>query len=202
MNLFAQRLKTLRKERRISQSALATQLNLTQQAVGKWEAGKSTPDPQTLKKIADILEVSADELLGGKIAEQPRWGTQEVMLPVLGTVKAGYGAYAFQEDYGLEPASVRNSENYFYLIVKGDSMEPRIRSGDLALVHRQPDVESGELAIVLVDGEEGTLKRIIKKDGAIILQPFNQAYQTQVFIGPDRERISIVGKVIETKAKW
>ena len=77
-----------------------------------------------------------------------------------------------------------------------------ISSGDLALVHRQPDVESGDLAVVIVNGQEGTLKKVIKKDGAVILQPFNQEYQTQIFIGQDIENLSIVGKVIETKRKW
>ncbi len=81
-------------------------------------------------------------------------------------------------------------------------MEPRIHSGDLALVHRQPDVESGELAVVLVAGEEGTLKRVIKKEGAVILQPFNQAYQPQVFIGEELEQLVIIGKVVETKTRW
>lgn len=78
-------------------------------------------------------------------------------------------------------------------------MEPRISSGDLALVHSQPDVESGDLAVVLVDGEEGTLKKVLKKEGAVILQPFNPAYQTQVFIGGEIDRLTIVGKVVETK---
>lgn len=128
--------------------------------------------------------------------------SHEVMLPVIGTVKAGYGAYAFEDDYGMEPANVRNPQDYFYLIVRGDSMEPRIRSGDLALVHRQPQVESGELAVVLIDGDEGTLKRMIKKEGTVILQPFNPAYQTQFFVGAEAERLVIIGKVVETKAKW
>ena len=77
-----------------------------------------------------------------------------------------------------------------------------LHSGDLALVHRQPDVASGELAVVLVAGEEGTLKRVIKKDGAVILQPFNQAYQPQVFIGEELEQLVIIGKVVETKTRW
>ena len=81
-------------------------------------------------------------------------------------------------------------------------MEPRISSGDLALVHSQPDVESGDLAVVLVDGEEGTLKKVLKKEGAVILQPFNPAYKTQVFIGGEIDRLTIVGKVVETKTKW
>ena len=87
-------------------------------------------------------------------------------------------------------------------MVRGDSMEPRISSGDLALVRRQPDVNSGELAVVLVDGEEGTLKKVIKKDGMLILQPFNPSYPAMIYSGEDLNYIQIVGKVVETKARW
>ncbi len=203
--MFSDRLKALRKSRKMSQGALASELGISQQAVGKWETGRSTPDPVTLKAIADIFHVSADFLLGR--AEFPVQARAEssagrVQVPVLGRVKAGYGALAFQEDYGTEPANVGRPSDYFYLIVHGDSMEPRIHSGDLALVHRQQDVESGELAVVLVDGEEGTLKRVIKKEGAVILQPFNQSYQPQIFMGEEMEQLTIVGKVVETKTKW
>ena len=199
--MFSERLKALRKERGISQRALAQRLGVSQQAVAKWEAASSTPGPNALATIADVLGVSSDYLLGRERDFQD--GAQDTArLPVLGTVKAGYGAYAFEEDYGTAPAQVRDPRDYFYLIVRGDSMEPRIHSGDLALVHRQPDVESGELAVVLVAGEEGTLKRVIKKEGAVILQPFNQAYQPQVFIGEELEQPVIIGKVVETKTRW
>lgn len=203
--MFSDRLKILRKSCKMSQGALASELGISQQAVGKWETGRSTPDPVTLKAIADIFHVSADFLLGREeVPARAQAGSpvSEAQVPVLGRVKAGYGAVAFQEDYGTEPANVSRPSDYFYLIVHGDSMEPRIHSGDLALVHRQQDVESGELAVVLVDGEEGTLKRVIKKEGAVILQPFNQSYQPQIFIGEEIEQLIIVGKVVETKTKW
>ncbi|MCI8650658.1 MAG: helix-turn-helix domain-containing protein [Anaerotruncus sp.] len=197
--MLGERLKQLRKQNKISQMALASQLGLSQQAVGKWETERSAPDPATLNQLADIFQVSVDYLLGRDSSPKQ---SGEVMLPILGTVKAGYGAMAFEEYYGQEPANVRSPEEYFYLLVHGDSMEPQIRSGDLALVHRQPDVQSGELAVVLVDGEEGTLKRVIKKDQAVILQAFNQMYEAQVFIGQEIERLTVIGKVVETKTKW
>ena len=205
--MFAERLKTLRKQQGISQVALAGRLNISQQAVGKWETGRSAPDPGTLKTLADLFGVTVDFLLGRSermpsmnLAQDGLSG--EVKIPILGTVKAGYGAYAFQEEQGYEVASVKKPEDYFYLIVRGESMEPRIFDGDLALVHQQPDVLSGELAVVLIDGEEGTLKKVIKKDGAVILQPFNPACQTQIFMGEDLARIQIIGRVVETKARW
>lgn len=106
--MFSERLRALRKERKISQGALAAQLGISQQAVGKWETGRSTPDPGTLRKIADLFGVSADGLLGRDDAHSaPVWPGAEVLVPVLGTVKAGYDAYAFEEDYGSEPANVK-----------------------------------------------------------------------------------------------
>ncbi len=198
--MFAQRLKELRKEHGLSQVALASQLGISQQAVGKWENARSTPDPATLNRLADIFQVTVDFLLGRD--GTPYLAGSDGMLPILGTVKAGYDALAFQEYYGMEPANVKNPAEYFYLIVHGDSMEPRIRSGDLALVHRQPDVENGDLAVVLVDGEEGTLKRVLKRKDTVILQPFNQAYDTQIFMKEELARLTIVGKVLETKTKW
>ena len=204
--MFPQRLKELRKSRRVSQRALAAALGVTQQAVGKWEMGRSTPDPATIARIADFFGASADYLLGCSGQRQraafSAGGEQYVSVPIIGTVKAGYDALAFEEDYGSAVADVHNPQEYFYLLVRGDSMEPQISDGDLALVRRQTDVEFGQLAVVLIDGEEGTLKKVIKKDGAVILQPFNPAYPTQVFMGKDLENLQVVGKVVETKRRW
>ncbi len=204
--MFTARLKELRKAKNVSQTQLAERLGVSQQAVGKWESGRSSPDPQTVADIASFFGVTADYLLG---CSDMRHFTQAVLpggsgasIPVVGTVRAGYGALAFEEDYGSDVADVRRPEDYFYLMVRGDSMEPRISSGDLALVHRQPDVNSGELAVVLVDGEEGTLKKVIKKDGMLILQPFNPSYPAMIYSGEDLNYIQIVGKVVETKARW
>ena len=204
--MFPQRLKQLRKEMGLSQKSLSEHLGVTQQAVGKWETGRSSPDPATLARLAELLETSADYLLG--ISEQPAEPAApslpyaESPIPVIGTVRAGYGSLAFEEDYGVEYACVKDPANYFYLVVKGDSMEPRIQDGDLALVHRQPTLENGDLGVMVFGEGEGTLKKYIQRGNAVILQPFNPAYQPQVILGEDLERLHVVGKVVETKAKW
>jgi len=203
--MFTARLKELRKAKNVSQTLLAEMLGVSQQAVGKWESGRSSPDPQTVADIASYFGVTADYLLGcSDMRHFPEYenNTNGAFLPVIGTVRAGYGALAFEDDYGTEIADVRRPEDYFYLMVRGDSMEPRIHSGDLALIRRQPDVNSGDLAVVLVDGEEGTLKKVIKKDGMLILQPFNPNYPAMIYSGEDLNYIQIVGKVVETKTRW
>ncbi len=194
--MFKERLKELRKQRGFTQVGLSQALGISQQAVGKWETGRCTPDPQTLTKLSEILSTTVDYLLGAN-------GTGgETMVRVLGTVKAGFGALAFEEDYGCEPANVKDPSQYFYLIVRGDSMEPRIHDGDLALVRRQQTLESGELGVVVYGDGEGTLKKYIRQGQAIILQPFNPAYKSQVIAGEDLDHLYIAGRVVETKTKW
>ena len=203
--MFHQRLKELRRTRGLSQVALAIELNLTQQAVGKWETGRSQPDPQTLRSLADYFDVTTDYLLGraGRAPVVGYAAAGEHPIPVVGTVRAGFGALALEEDCGVEYARVKDPENYFYLIVRGNSMEPRIQDGDLALVHRQNALEDGDLGVIVFgDDGEGTLKKFMRRGNTVILQPFNPEYQPQILVGEELEQLYIAGKVVETKTKW
>ncbi|MEG0397307.1 MAG: S24 family peptidase, partial [Oscillospiraceae bacterium] len=146
------------------------------------------------------FSVTVDYLLGCDAKAVTSSG--EYPIPIIGTVKAGFGALAFEEDYGVEYANVKDPDNYFFLIVKGDSMEPRIQDGDLALVHRQQTLENGELGVMVYGEGDGTLKKFIKRGNAIILQPFNPSYEPQIIKGEDLNSLYIAGKVVETKAKW
>ena len=209
--MFAERLKEARKAKRYSQAEVSKMLGVTQQAVGKWETGRSTPDPQTVARLAEILDTPSDVLLG--LRKEPGVSAAvgrnafsrytESQIPVVGTVRAGYGALAFEEDYGKEYARVKDPSSYFYLVVRGDSMEPRIHDGDLALVHRQDTLENGDLGVLIYGDEgEGTLKRYIQRGNCVVLQPFNPAYHEMVIKGEDLNHLHIAGRVVETKAKW
>ncbi len=203
--MLAQMLKQLRKQHKMTQSDLAAHMGITQQAVGRWETGASSPDPNTLLRISALFDVSVDSLLGQQeSSELPSYHSpyKETLVPVLGTVRAGYGALAFEEDCGSEPAGVRDPENYFYLVVKGDSMEPRIQDGDLALVRKQPTLDDGDLGVVVYGEGEGTLKRFRRRGSAVLLQPFNPSYDTVILSGEELDHLYIAGKVVETKAQW
>lgn len=205
--MFAERLKQARKTQKFSQAELSRLLGVTQQAVGKWETGRSTPDPQTVARLAELLDTTADALLGLQdsvsAAQQSFSRYAQCLVPVVGTVRAGYGALAFEEDYGSEYASVKDPQNYFYLVVKGDSMEPRISDGDLALVHRQSTLDNGDLGVLVYGTEgEGTLKKFIQRGNAVVLHPFNPDYEELILRGEELDHLYIAGKVVETKAKW
>jgi repressor LexA len=203
--MFAKRLRQLRKGRKLTQTELAGALHVTQQAVGKWENGRSFPDSGALIRLGRYFEVSLDFLLGQEsfpAGSRLYTAVGQAAVPIIGTVRAGFGALAFMEEQGSALAEVRDPENYFYLLVRGDSMEPRIQDGDLALVRRQPTLEDGDLGVVVYGDGEGTIKRFRRKGGAVVLQPFNPAYEPLILAGMELEQLYIAGRVVETKARW
>ena len=200
--MFKDRLKELRKAAGLSQAQLSARVGVSQQAVGKWENGKSSPDPDTLTALAKLLGVSTDDLLGKAPAPSFSLPYAQTGIPVVGTVRAGYGALAYEEDYGTELASVKDPSSYFYLVVKGDSMEPRIQEGDLALVHKQPTLDSGDLGVLIYGEGEGTLNRYLVRGSSVVLQPFNPDYEELVLSGEELEHLHVVGKVVKTVSQW
>ena len=130
-----------------------------------------------------------------------------VMVPVVGLVRAGYGGLAYESDMGAESVDIKtlsgyNQEDFFYLIVKGDSMEPRLYEGDLVLVRKQSSLDSGSYGVVTIDDEEGVVKKVEYDKNSITLISQNHNYPPRKFTGKDMERVRIIGKVIESKSKF
>ena len=98
---------------------------------------------------------------------------------------------------GTEPAlGLRNAEEFRYVRVRGDSMLPQIEEGDLALVHLQSDVDSGELAVVIVDGEDAMIKKVVKeKEGCVSLVSINPNYPPRKISGEQLEQLIVYGTV-------
>lgn|GEM_PF-250352 len=124
-----------------------------------------------------------------------------IMLPVYGSIAAGLPIAAnqeYDEYYPLDTkfASINgySPEDFFWLRVKGDSMEPGIVNGDLVLVRRQPIVDNGEIAVVLCDCEEATIKRVTVAGDKIILNPDNKKHPPQIHNTGD---CLILGKVLK-----
>lgn len=167
------------------------------------------------KYISSIPEYSKfyDDLVDDLIAKEEKSEYKldiipvgnQIKIPIIGTVAAGTNGLAYEEYLGeewIDEDFVRGGR-HFYLKVKGDSMiGDGILAGDLALVKETPDVEYGELAVVIVNGEEGTIKRVYKKEGSVVLQSSNPSYPPRVFTGSEVNEIRIVGKVKQTIRKY
>ena len=126
-----------------------------------------------------------------------------IKLPIIGSVHAGNPSFSdnYIEGYEAVDASELNpSYEYIYVRVKGNSMvNAHIHDGDLVLVRKQSDVNNGDIAVVTIDDETATLKRILKKENILVLQPENPSYSSYIFSGEEQNRVRIIGKVIHVK---
>ena len=123
-------------------------------------------------------------------------------LPVYGDVSAGPGAFAEQRILGWEESDdYEDEEEYFYLIVSGDSMYPELKDGDYVLVHVQDWIEDGQIAVVVVDGE-GLVKKIERGEDYITLVSINPHYPPRKYVEYDMNRVHILGHVVEVKRKF
>ena len=198
------KIKEARKASKLTQRQVSEALNVTAATYSRYENNLIQPDPQTLLKISKILNVSVDYLLGVE-TQQP--SSQGVKIPVLGRVVAGIPIEAVTDilDYEEIPAAMAASGEYFALRVQGDSMAPRIKEGDVVIVRRQQEVENGEVAIVLVNGNEATIKEVQFSQFGITLVAWNPSVYTPHFYPMDEVEslpLRILGKVVELRGKF
>ncbi|MCL2337760.1 MAG: XRE family transcriptional regulator [Firmicutes bacterium] len=121
-----------------------------------------------------------------------------IKVPIIGTVMAGPNGLAYEDYQGEEivDSSLVSGDHLFYLRIKGDSMiGDGILPGDLALVRETPEVEYGALAIVLVNGEEGTIKRVYYDDDSLTLIASNPTVPAKTFTKEEMNNVRIVGEV-------
>ena len=159
---------------------------------------------KSANKIATYFGVSVGYLLG-TLPSEPSATDKGVWIPVLGRVQAGIPVEAVEEilDYEEITHDMAITGEYFALSVQGDSMEPRICAGDVVIVRKQADCDSGDLVVVLVNGDEATIKRIKKTPEGIVLVPNNLSYEAMFYSNAEIQRlpVSILGKVVELRGK-
>ena len=115
---------------------------------------------------------------------------------VLGSIAAGTPIEAIQQevDRVALPEDLQNNGEHYGLKVKGDSMiEAGINDGDTVIVKKTSNVDSGQIAVVLIDDQEATLKRVRKKGNTIALEAANRNYGTKIYAA---NRIKIQGKLV------
>ncbi len=219
---FMERLDDLCKQKGISKRKLEQDAGLGIGSTSKWKTFR--PNQASLKKVADFFGVSVDYLLGDsdepiseemiqnlKRQRESKYvdGLKEstsIQIPVLGSVVAGIPVEAVQEilDYEEIPEEWSYLGEYFGLKIKGHSMEPRLLEGDVVIVRKQEDAESGNLVIALVNGDEACCKKLVKNKDGITLQSLNPAFEPMYFSNEDIQNkpVKIIGKVVELRGKY
>lgn len=194
---IGQKIKQLRKAHKLTQEELAKILDVKPTAVSAWELGRNKPLMDKLDMMAHYFGVPISYFFEENQIKRSKNHIHFVKLPIVGTISCGNGVIAYEDIEGYEdvPRSWLNGGEYFFLRAKGDSMiNARIMDGDLLLIRRQDDVENGDIAAVLIDGE-AVLKRVYKTDDTIILQSENPAYKPIILRKDDMKNIRIIGKL-------
>lgn len=209
MSSLPNRLKEAREKNGLLQKDVAEKLNITTSSYGFYEQGKRRPTPELLSQIADLFNVSTDYLLGKPSKESllPKTPTKKgIKIPVLGEVQAGIPIEAIEDiiDYEEIDEDMAALGDYFCLQVRGQSMEPKFSEGDVVVVRKQNDVDSGDIAIVLVNGDAATIKQVKKQKDGIRLIPLNPAFDTTFFSNEEIYElpVTIIGKVVELRCKF
>lgn len=203
---FSMRLKALLSEHEMTQNQLSKILGVSESTVGKWILEKSLPRMGIIQKLSEHFNVPKSYFLE-KQESPAKAMTKGVRIPILGRVVAGIPLEAITDIEGYEEITPKMASlgEYFALRIKGHSMEPRIEDGEIVICKQQSDVESGDIAIVLVNGNEATCKQIKKSPDGITLIGFNPViYSPHFYSNKEIEMlpITVIGRVVESRKTW
>ncbi|ARF68917.1 LexA family transcriptional repressor [Paenibacillus larvae subsp. pulvifaciens] len=194
--MFGKKLKELRKLEGWTQEEVAKKLGVTKQTYSHYENETRKPSLEMIKELANVYRVNIDDIFSED-------GKKEdiIFLPVVGQICCGNGVLAYEniESYESVPREWVKGAEHFFLRAKGDSMNgARIYDNDLILIRKQPTVENGEIAAILVE-EEAVLKRVYKNGEQLVLQSENPKYPP-IFAPP--VEVCIIGKLVMNIVKY
>lgn len=200
---FSIRLKKLLTEHELTQHQLSKILNVSESTVGKWILEKSLPRMGVIQKLSEYFNVPKSYFLE-KQDNPEKSITKGVRIPILGRVVAGIPLEAITDIEGYEEITPKMASlgEYFALRIKGHSMEPQILDNDVVICKCQSDVESGDIAIILVNGDEATCKQVKKSPEGVTLIGFNPVvYPPHFYSNKEIETlpVNVIGKVVELR---
>lgn len=204
MNM-GKKINNLRTQKGLTLEELGNMVGVGKSTVRKWENGMiANMKRDKIILVAKALSTSPAYLMGWE--EETTQEHIPTRIPVLGSVPAGIPIEAIEDivDYEEIDSITASKGEFFALKIKGSSMEPRICEGDVVIVRQQDDVESGDVAIVMVNGNDATIKRVMKYADGIRLMPSNPSYEPMYFTNQEivDKPVKIIGKVVENRQKY
>lgn len=204
-------IKELRLEKEWTQDELGQKLNppVNKSAVNKWEKGQVENIKKThIEQMSKFFGVRPSQLMcfNEPVIEGAFPIEESVPIPILGKVAAGEPILAVENQIGtvnVDHSKTIGSE-LFGLRIKGDSMSPRIQEGDIVIVRKQSDADSGDIVIALVNGDEAVCKRLQKYADGLSLISLNPQYEPMTFTKKDikDKPVKIIGRVIENRQQY
>lgn len=180
-------------------SEVAKDLNINKSTLSCWMNGARIPRMDSIDRLCHYFNCSRADIMEPFTRETAK----AVRIPVLGRVAAGIPLEAITDIIDYEEIPTSWPGEYISLQVKGDSMVPVIPDGSVVIVRIQPDAESGEFVVAQINGQDATVKKLLKRTDGITLQPLNPNYEPLFYSEEEKERIpvKIIGKVVEIRIK-
>ena len=190
-----------RMELGLTMKQVADAVGVSEGTISRWESGDiANMRRDKIAALAKKLLLSPAIIMGWE--EKPDIRSRQI--PVYGRVAAGIPIEAVENIIDFEEIPVDWKGEYGCLIIKGDSMSPRILDGDRVVVKRQDDAESGDIVIAIINGHDGVCKKLIKHADGITLQSLNPAYDPMYFSRESQESVPVTiwGKVVELRGRF
>lgn len=198
--ILSNNLNELIDKKRKSQADVIRDLGIPEATIRSWFNGEKYPRIDKIQMLADYFNVPRSRITEEQTGVMQRVSNL-VKIPVLGLITCGEPILAEEniEEYREEIADLLPTGNIFYLKTRGDSMTPTIPENSYVMIREQSDVEDGEIAAVLVNGdEEATLKRVKRQGDIVMLVADNPSYPPYIITKDNPARI--LGKAIKFSA--
>ena len=176
-------------------------LDVSYSTFADWVNAKKYPRIDKIEMMARIFNVKKSDLV-----EKPTEKKNKFLVPVFGDVSAGVPLEAVENiiDYEEISEEMARAGEHFGLRIKGDSMEPKFSSGDVVIVRKQEQVENGQIAVVMINGDDATVKKFYKTDANIMLVGTNPSFVPLTYTPEQVEQlpVRVIGRVVELRAKF
>lgn len=202
MDTFIKNLKYYMTLNKKTRNDICNDLNLPYTTFAEWYNGKVYPRIDKIELLANYFNIKKSDL----IEEKQQLASNPAIVFVYGTIPAGIPMEMIEDIIDTEEIDaemLKSGKQYFGLRIKGNSMYPEYLDGDTIILEKVDDCESGQDCVVMVNGDDGTFKRVFKNENGIILQPLNPEFQPMVYTNEQIEKlpIKIIGKVVELRRK-
>lgn len=199
--------------REIKPIELSEKTGIDKSKISSYMSGRYKAKQDGVYLLAQALDVDEIWLMGYDVPMERKKDESNVFpitdmpkkVPVVGRISAGLPILATEniEGYEFAPSSqIKKGYTYFYLIVKGDSMNLKFHNGDLVLVQKQDILENDEIGVIAINGDDATVKKFKKENGLVLLEPMstNPEYTVQIY-DPKKISVRIIGKVVSYQGK-
>lgn len=187
--IFSTNLKYYMSINNISRNDICAKLDISYSTFSDWYNGNKYPRIDKIEMLANYFGIEKSDLIENRINS-----LKKSKIAVLGSIPAGVPIELIEDILDYEEISeemLKGDKEYFALRVKGNSMEPKYLDGDTLIILKTNDCESGQDCIVMVNGDDGTFKRVIKTSNGIALQPLNPNYEMKFYSNEEVEKLPI-----------